>query len=222
MKLQSYNDMKIEMIRSTPDPAMLIAQAIAITMKQDFSTLKPINQNKCKFILDAEHTSVLEHVSYTFLISGISRSFLAQITRQRMASPTSGSQHYQDYRDYPCSVHPDLQDSELVQNCLKNNLTDYISLVDNGTKPEEARQILPNAACVNYLWTINAHSLYWFLKKRMCNRNVLEMRIFANRIHALATVHFPELFTNVGPQCFMGTCKQGFLQCEQGFLEVIS
>lgn len=221
MRLQTYNDMIIEMIRSTPDPAMLVAQAIAITMKQDFSTIKPITQSKCKFILDAEHTSLLEHVSYTFLISGVSRSFLAQITRQRMASPTSGSQHYQDYRNYPCSVHPDLQDSQLVQDCLNNNLGYYAKLVDNSIKPEEARQTLPNATCVNYLWTINAHSLYWFLKKRMCNRNVLEMRIFANRVHTLVTVHFPELFTNVGPQCVMDTCKQGFLQCKQSYLEVV-
>ena len=215
-KIQSYNDMTVEILRSTDYPAELVGLALSITMNSDASKdIKPLTSKSAKFLIEAEHTSLLEHVNYTFLIQGVSRSFLAQITRQRTGKPTSGSQHYQDYRDYPCSVHADLVDDETMEYGLEDAYSTYEKLIATDTKPEEARQSLPNAACVNYLWTIDARNLLFFLRQRCCNRNVMEMRIFATKLRKLLCGHFPEVFEHVGPQCFMDKkCKQGFLQCE--------
>lgn len=47
-------------------------------------------------ILSSGHHSVLEHVSFTFSIEGVSRSLLAQITRHRIASFSVQSQRYVD------------------------------------------------------------------------------------------------------------------------------
>ena len=40
------------------------------------------------------HESPIEHASFTFGIEGVSRSFLAQVTRHRMASFSVQSQRY--------------------------------------------------------------------------------------------------------------------------------
>jgi len=85
----------------------------------------------------------------------------------------------------------------------------------NGIKPEEARQVLPNACTVNFMWTINARSLVEFLNKRLCKRNVEEMQIFAKKLYVLCMEWFPELFVHVGPQCKMlGVCKQGPMKAD--------
>jgi len=219
MKIQTYNGMTVEMIRSTQYPAELVGLAMTITQKSDAAAeILPLTKTRAQFLWDAEHTSLLEHVGYTFLIQGVSRSFLAQITRQRTASPTSGSQHYQDYQDYPCSVMPignsSLAITETIDRALRNSISAYTDLLEYGVPREEARQVLPNASTVNYLWTLDALNLFKFLRQRLCNRNVLEMRIFANRVLSLVREHFPEWFGICGPQCYMGECMQGHMTCE--------
>mgnify|MGYP000148724781 CR=1 FL=1 len=215
-KTLSYCDTTIELLHATPYPAEVVGLALSITVSaDDAADIKPVTQKKAKFLIDAEHTSLFEHVVYTFLIQNMSRSLLAQITRQRTASPTSGSQHYQDYSGYPCVVHPDLQNNLDVEYALSVSTSIYAKLIGSGTPREEARQVLPNASGVNYLWTIDARNLMFFLRQRCCNRNVAEMRWFADRVRATVMPHFPELWQNVGPQCFMDKCKQGFMQCRE-------
>lgn len=219
MKIQTYDDTTVELIRSTEHPAVLVGLAMSLTMRSDPAKDIPhISSEKCKFLIDAEHMSLFEHVNYTFLVTGMSRSLLAQITRQRTASPTSGSQHYQDYSDYPVTVHPLAQSLEkaIMQDTFNYIFNSYTTLIQHSIPKEEARQVLPNAACVNYLWTIDARNLFYFLRQRLCYRNVYEMRLFATRVRKLVMLDFPELFEHAGPQCFEGTCKQGKLQCTVG------
>lgn len=216
-EIRPYDKMRVAVVQSTPQPKHITAMAAAITMRQSIDTsIKPITSVLCKYLLDAEHTSVFEHVSYTFLIDGVSRSFLAQITRHRMGSFTSASQHYQDYRDYPCVVHMNLSKDALTEAACASAFDCYQRLIAANTPIEEARQVLPNAAAVNLLWTVNARSLINFLRQRLCNRNVAEMRIFAKKVLSRVRGNFPELFDYVGPQCFMGECKQGRMRCKEG------
>jgi len=216
-EIVDYRDMQIGILKSTSNPAAHVAIALAITMKQDTeATIHPIGEQRCLDLVMAEHTSVFEHVNYSFLIEGVSRSFLAQITRQRIASPTSGSQHYQDYSNYPMAI--DTEHTDHPRYPIDMALEGYKIALDNGVPREEARQVLPNACTVNYLWTINARSLFLFLRQRLCNRNVLEMKIFANRVLSLVEEDFPQLFNHAGPQCYLGKCEQDRfgMQCDKG------
>ena len=222
MKLLPYTAALVTLKQVTPEPEKMISLALRLTMKADLESEAPtVNHKMCKYLLDANHTSVLEHVVYTFLLQNVSRSFLAQITRHRMASFTSGSQHYQEYSDYPCIIHPDFTRDESANKFFDTNLTQmyeaYGYLIrDHGILPQEARQLLPNAAAVNILLTINARSLVNFLNLRLCYRNVDEMQMFAEQVLSWGRQHFPALFDNVGPQCFMDRCKQGKMQCKRG------
>ena len=218
--IKSYKDMTVELMQSTPYPAELVALAMSLTMKsKSDEELPEFTAAKANFILKAEHESLFEHVVYTFLIQGVSRSFLAQITRQRTASPTSGSQHYQDYSDYPCAINPNASAKarEVYEKSFDRAYEAYGTLLRLGEAKEEARQVLPNAATVNYLWTIDALNLVKFLRKRLCYRNVLEMQVFAEIVYQMVMEHFPELFICIGPQCVeQKECKQGYLNCKRG------
>lgn len=235
-KINTYADMSVEILTATPNPAAQVGIAMGITMRQDDAKISPpVSADRCKFLLDAEHTSLFEHVHYTFLIQGVTRSFLAQITRQRSAHPTSGSQHYQDYTEYPMAIHPVFMtegmktNRDLAKSSLNSSASTYDALLLGNVAKEEARQVLPNAATVNYLWTIDARNLMFFLRQRCCNRNVFEMRIFANRTLSLVKEHFPELFNNVGPQCFMDAsfsrdnkgCRQGKMKCQNEYWRIV-
>jgi len=206
--------MTIELMQQPKYPAEIIAIALNLTMKSD-PTFVPakFTEKLGKFLLDADHTSPLEHINYTILIQNVSRSFLAQITRHRMGSFTSASQHYQYYDDYPVIMEKYKEEMEFA---CQTAFTIYRSLVDKGVRKEEARQVLPNAAAVNLLWTVNARSLINFFRQRLCLRNVKEMRMFAQRLLSLAEPTFPELFKHVGPQCYEGKCKQGKMSCGIG------
>ena len=154
----------------------------------------------------------------TIFIQNVSRSFLAQITRQRTFSPTSGSQHYQDYRDYSMMVHPQVFENPevygLFQDCLNDNVLYYKEAIDTfGVPPEEARQLLPNACAVNYMVTMDVRNILFFLRQRLCHRNVYEMRIFANRLRDICVTWWPEVFINSGPPCYNGLCNQGKIAC---------
>ena len=168
-----------------------------------------------KFLFKAEHTSLVEHLSWTFYIEGVSRSFLAQITRHRIGSFTSASQHYTDYRDMPFIVHPTLTKNEVVYQSLFTAITGYKLLVDDGVPIEEARQVLPNAAEVRLLWTVNARSLYNFFEQRWCGRNVAEMTAFCEHLYAKVQDTWPEFAKFLGPYCYHlnGKCNQGKMTC---------
>lgn len=214
-KILDYgSSIKVSLLRNTESPADIVGTAAAITTKSDLATpLSPMNSKGHKYLLDADHTSLLEHVSYTFLLEGVSRSFLAQVTRHRMSSFTSGSQHYQDYTSYPCVVSKEIVSDDVTIYAMHITYASYNKLTAQGVPKEEARQVLPNASTVNIMWTINARSLVNFLKLRLCKRNVMETRIVATRILKIVRDHYPELFNHVGPQCFMDQCKQGFMRC---------
>ena len=220
MILHDYKDMKVELIQQPENPSVLVGLALAMTMKMHPDTsFQPVDGPKCEFLIDAEHMSVFEHAVFTFLVEGISRSLLAQITRQRTASITSGSQHYQDYRDYPCAVDIDhgyeYEQALEMKNSLSTSAYVYGQLLDAGYAKEEARQVLPNASTVGILWTIDARNLFYFLKQRLCNRNVLEMKIFATKLLIIMHAAFPQMFMWAGPQCFQDECKQGKMQCKE-------
>ena len=169
-----------------------------------------------QYLIRANHSSVLEHASISVLISGVSRSFLAQITRHRMASYTSASQHYQDYSNYENIVHPDLDNNETVMLSLEQTDIDYRQLVSEGVPIYAARQVLPNAKAVNILWTINARSLWNFLNIRLCKRNVPEMLNFAYVMQSVAKQWWEDLFIWSGPDCEVwGQCRQGRMMAEE-------
>ena len=136
-----------------------------------------------RHIMSSKHTSVNEHVSFTFAIEGISRALLAQLTRHRVGFSFSvqsqryvrlGSGDRSGGMDYvvPDTVdrnpkEPFLGDTEhIFEEAMKTAQEFYDKLRTVGVPAEDARAVLPNAAATNLVMTANLTALLGFYRKR--------------------------------------------------------
>lgn len=157
---------------------------------------------KIEYITDSErlmrqiassgHCSVLEHISFTFGIDGISRACLAQLTRHRIASYSVQSQRY--VKQNTDSKHGKAQfvlpemayleeerkkDAvELLDQTTKILQEAYDKLIALGAKAEDARAILPQSSECNLVMSINLRSFMNFYKLR--NKNTHAQAEIAN------------------------------------------
>jgi thymidylate synthase (FAD) len=219
MKIQTYNDITIDVLRQTENPAMIVGLGLQNCMKKDVQFDKPVSRKQIEFLLSADHMSPLEQASMTIQVSNMSRALLAQVTRHRTSKFSSSSQHYQDYSDYPFIISPkslgNAEKSNLYALAFEHALNTYRRLIEIGEPKEEARQVLPNASAVNLLITADARNMVNFFKQRLCYRNTLEMLTFANKWHLVACKWFPELFNIIGRPCLLtNKCTQGHMKAK--------
>ena len=174
--------------------------------------------------LKSGHLSVAEHVNYTFLIEGVSRSLLAQLTRHRIASFSVESQRYVSMRDgFEYVIPPSIAAlGEYAVNEFKYQMRvihDWYKdwqdrLERSGAKAnEDARYVLPNAAATNLMVTMNARELMHFFELRCCNRAQWEIREMAWQMSKQCQEAAPELFRTAGPGCVRGACPEGKRAC---------
>lgn len=138
-------------------------------------------------IRKSKHTSTMEHISFTFIIEGVSRSLLAQLTRHRIGfSYSVQSQRYVKFSTESKSGGFEYTVPEKVRNAkpsgngeevqrafdyaMKAAQEWYDALIDLGVNQEDARAVLPNAASVNLFMTCNITSLMGFYSKRKKGR----------------------------------------------------
>ena len=79
--------MQVKLIRCTAAPEELCGFAAALCTGYEGNPV-----NALKGALRRGHQSVAEHATFTFLIEGVSRALLAQLTRHRIASFSVQSQ----------------------------------------------------------------------------------------------------------------------------------
>ncbi|WP_294742082.1 FAD-dependent thymidylate synthase [uncultured Exiguobacterium sp.] len=135
-----------------------------------------------RHIMKSGHTSTIEHLSFTFMISGLSRAALAQLTRHRVGfSYSVQSQRFVKFGsgdksggfDYviPESIKKvNAPNPEILMMVFEEMMRDiqvkYDYLRDQGVSAEDARSILPQAAACNLTMTANLRSIIDFYRKR--------------------------------------------------------
>lgn len=173
------------------------------------------------------HLSVTEHSSFTFLVEGVSRALLAQLTRHRIASFSVQSQRYIDMSS-KCSyiVPPNIKalrpsaEAEfmyqmgMIHGWYKNWQDELLAAGHTqGEANEDARFVLPNATATSLMVTMNARELMHFFELRCCNRAQWEIRQMAWLMLEQCKIAAPQLFENAGPACFRGPCPEGKMTC---------
>lgn len=78
---------------------------------------------------------------------------------------------------------------------------------------ENARAVLPNAACSNYVVTMNARELLHFFDQRCCNRAQDEIQTLADLMLERCREVAPSLFEKAGAPCTHGSCPEGKMSC---------
>ena len=215
--------MKVTLLTHTPEPEKIVAAAARCCYSNDDpdKLLDEMTDEKAaKFLQklnDLGHQSPLEHVSFTFSISGVSRALLAQITRHRLASFSVRSQRYCGFNSSDFIEPPSISRSNMEEHfnkALEQSKNNYDELIEAGIAKEDARMVLPNAAATSMVVTMNARELLHFFALRCCTRAQWEIRNVANEMVKLVKKTAPNLFAKAGAACEqLGYCPEGKFSC---------
>ena len=197
--------MKVTLLSHTLDGANLCGEAAAVC------TASSNPEKSLRAALASGHESVLEHVSFTFRIEGLSRAALAQLTRHRLASFDVESQRYVKLEDVRMVMPDSIARSAFLQEaevCLTSSMDLYKRMLAAGIAPEDARYVTPQAVVTNLIMTANARELRHFFRLRCCNRAQWEIRGVADAMLAICKKVVPELFYGAGPSCVSCGCME--------------
>lgn len=240
---------KITLISYTKDAQKLVATAAKLCYStgdicEQIDSLTPLQIEKfIDMLMEIGHESPIEHVSFTFLLEGVSRALLAQITRHRIASYSVQSQRYvngsnfsfvvppaieeipEANRQFIDAMHDDFRRYEDMVELLKSHYFEKFiaqakcdreaTKLSEKKAIEDARFLLPNACTTNIMCTFNARSLFNFFAHRCCNRAQWEIRQVATEMLRLVNGVAPVLFKSAGPKCLKGPCPEGKMCCGQ-------
>lgn len=240
--------MKVILISHTPEPEKTVATAAKLCYSSSgiSSLMDGLTPEKTRSFIDMlvsiGHESVLEHVSFTFGIEGISRACSHQLVRHRIASYSQKSQRYVNENGFEFITPPavseipeardeydriigeitagyekiaDILTEKHKADFMKNGL-DEKSAASKARKlaNEDARFLLPNACETKIIVTMNIRSLFNFFEHRCCNRAQWEIRAVADEMLRLCIEAAPDIFSHAGPSCVVtGKCPEGKMTC---------
>lgn len=204
--------MDVKLIRYTTEAEALCGEAAAICTDYEDEI------RALRGALGSGHESVIEHASFTFRVEGVSRALLAQITRHRLASFSVQSQRYVQMDNMPYVTPPTIAGNDgakAAYDRLMGRIEEmYHLLIEHGIPAEDARFVLPNACCTQFVMTMNARELRHFSALRCCNRAQWEIRELADRMLRLCKEAAPGLFEQAGCACMQGKpCPEGRRSC---------
>lgn len=219
--------LRVELLAHTPDPEKTCALAARTCYSAlEYDELKALVEEKdqaafLRRIMASGHLSVLEHASFTFGVSGVSRALLAQITRHRIASFSVQSQRYVSLeKGFGYIIPPRIRDLggdavKEFEHQMAQMQAWYQGWQDRlgENANEDARFVLPNACETHITMTMNARELLHFFSLRCCNRAQWEIREVAEQMLLLCLEVAPHLFKNCGPSCLFGPCPEGAMSC---------
>ena len=202
--------MNVELIGFTPNPEKTPAMAAKLThSKTKPEELGKTSDKELKIILEQVvnlgHTSVVEHASFTFAISDVSRSLTHQLVRHRIASYSQQSQRYVNLNEPNYVTPPKIAKDKKMKKAYDKTMNmiwkEYNKLLELGIPAEDSRYVLPNATCTNIMVTMNARSLLNFFELRCCLHAQWEIRALANKMLQEVKKVAPTIFKNAGPSC---------------------
>lgn len=163
------------------------------------------------------HMSIIEHNVFVFYISGISRACSHQLVRKRIASFSQQSQRYVSAENFEYVIPSSIEKSEHVdeyKEAIKQNLTFYLKMIENGISKEDARYVLPNSTTTQLIVSMNAHALIDFFVRRICTRSQWEIRKLAEMMLDEVRKVAPIIFKDLGAYCdFYGYCPENDKSC---------
>jgi thymidylate synthase (FAD) len=176
----------------------------------------PAKQQKLiQGVIESGHGSTIEHIVFTFGISGVSRTLSHQLVRHRAGVAfDQQSQRYVTFKGastmLPASIEdaePDVRDA--YQGAVEGSMGVYGDLVAAGIPAEDARFVFPNATRTNLVMTTNLRALIHMSGLRLCTMAQWEIRrLFQLIRHEIFQVS-PFLGSFLAPKCVaLGYCDE--------------
>ena len=175
-------------------------------------------QNLVRKVMESGHGSTIEHVNFTFAISGVTRTLSHQLVRHRAGTAfDQQSQRYVSFKardnyTVPDSIaNGDLPDDLAGQfrQAIDDNLALYGQLLQAEVPAEDARFIFPNAMQTNLIMTVNLRQLIHMSGLRLCTMAQWEIRQMFKQIrHEIFRVS-PFFGSFLAPKCIpLGYCDE--------------
>ena len=166
-------------------------------------------------VIESGHGSTIEHVVFTFAITGVSRTLSHQLVRHRAGVAfDQQSQRYVKFKGaatmLPHSIaegDPGLR--ERYESQVDGALDLYGELLGAGVPGEDARFIFPNGTRTNLVMTTNLRALIHMSGLRLCTMAQWEIRrLFQLIRHEIFAVS-PFLGSFLAPKCVpLGYCDE--------------
>jgi thymidylate synthase (FAD) len=166
-------------------------------------------------VIESGHGSTIEHVVFTFGISGVSRTLSHQLVRHRAGVAfDQQSQRYVTFKKAAtmlpqtiAEASPDVR--ERYEDQIEGAMSLYGDLVGAGIPGEDARFVFPNATRTNLVMTTNLRALIHMSGLRLCTMAQWEIRrLFQLIRHEIFQVS-PFLGSFLAPKCVpLGYCDE--------------
>jgi len=178
--------------------------------------IDPAKQQKLiQGVIESGHGSTIEHIVFTFGISGVSRTLSHQLVRHRAGVAfDQQSQRYVTFKGASTMLPTSLAeaDPELrarYEDQIEGSLELYGEMVAAGIPGEDARFVFPNATRTNLVMTTNLRALIHMSGLRLCTMAQWEIRrLFQLIRHEIFTVS-PFLGSFLAPKCVaLGYCDE--------------
>jgi thymidylate synthase (FAD) len=166
-------------------------------------------------VIESGHGSTIEHVVFTFGISGVSRTLSHQLVRHRAGVAfDQQSQRYVTFKGASTMLPATIQDAEpglreAYDEQIAGSMDLYGKLVGAGIPGEDARFVFPNATRTNLVMTTNLRALIHMSGLRLCTMAQWEIRrLFQLIRHEIFQVS-PFLGSFLAPKCVaLGYCDE--------------
>jgi thymidylate synthase (FAD) len=166
-------------------------------------------------VIESGHGSTIEHIVFTFAISGVSRTLSHQLVRHRAGVAfDQQSQRYVKYKGPATMLPATIEDAgdglrERYEEQLTESLGLYGDLLQAGIPGEDARFVFPNATRTNLVMTTNLRALIHMSGLRLCTMAQWEIRrLFQLIRHEIFQVS-PFLGSFLAPKCVpLGYCDE--------------
>ena len=166
-------------------------------------------------VIESGHGSTIEHVVFTFGISGVSRTLSHQLVRHRAGVAfDQQSQRYVTFKGASTMLPATIQDADpelrdAYEEQIAGSMSLYGDLVGAGIPGEDARFVFPNATRTNLVMTTNLRALIHMSGLRLCTMAQWEIRrLFQLIRHEIFQVS-PFLGSFLAPKCVaLGYCDE--------------
>ena len=216
--------MEVTLLKCSSIELADIAAATCVGHERDTCFLKPKvdtterydTAKGLKHAIESGHLGVLEPISISWFIEGISRACSHQLVRHRLASYCQQSQRYckistmdREWYNVPPSFEDNKEAMIELFNLMDQIARTYDRFIDvYGIKKEDARFILPNDSKTNIMVTMNARSFIEASRKRLCNKAQWEIRELFSKMKETLKDKLPEIYDLCHPPCAYGPCPE--------------
>ena len=179
----------------------------------DFDPVKM--QKLIASVIESGHGSTIEHIVFTFAITGVSRTLSHQLVRHRAGVAfDQQSQRYVKFKGQATMLPHSIAEGdpallERYEEQIAGSLQLYGDMLQAGLPGEDARFVFPNAARTNLVMTTNLRALIHMSGLRLCTMAQWEIRrLFQLVRHEIFGVS-PFLGSFLAPKCVpLGYCDE--------------